>query len=177
MVTNMADKFESMEEFREHKRQKHAEMEQKQRLPYSIKVRMAENRIRSWIEIAQSEGYGCHVSVGGLDSITLLAFIRSLGHDADEVPAISASGLEDRSIQSVHREMGVQVVKPLKSKVQVLNDEGFPILSKKIANKIETLQHPTENNKTVRHAIITGECGELGHHAKNSKMARNLWRI
>lgn len=170
MVTDMADKFETMEEFREHKRQKHAEMEQKQRLPYSIKVRMAENRIRAWLEIAGSEGYGCHVSVGGLDSITLLAFIRSLGHDADEVPAISASSLEDRSIQAVHREMGVQVVKPLKSKVQVLNDEGFPILSKKIANKIETLQHPTENNKTVRHAIITGECGELGHHAKDSKM-------
>lgn len=74
MVTNMADKFATMEEFRDHKRQKHAEMEQKQRLPYSIKVRMAANRIRSWIEIAQSEGYGCHVSVGGLDSITLLAF-------------------------------------------------------------------------------------------------------
>lgn len=113
MVTNMADKFATMEEFRDHKRQKHAEMEQKQRLPYSIKVRMAANRIRSWIEIAQSEGYGCHVSVGGLDSITLLAFIRSLGHDAEEVPAISASGLEDRSIQAVHKEMGVEIVKPL----------------------------------------------------------------
>lgn len=32
------------------------------------------------------------------------------------------------------------------------------------------LQHPTEHNKTVRHAIITGECGKQGHFAKNSRM-------
>lgn len=32
------------------------------------------------------------------------------------------------------------------------------------------LQHPTEDNKTVRHAIITGECGEQGHFATNSRM-------
>lgn len=170
MVTNMAGQFESIEEFKEHKRQKHNEMLQKQSLPYNIKVRMAENRIRAWLEIAGSHGYGTHISVGGLDSITLCAFIRSLGHSHEEVPAISASLLEDKSIQEVHKEMGVEIVKPLKSKVRVLQEEGFPILSKKIANRIDTIAHPTEKNKTVRHAIITGECGELGHHAVNSKM-------
>lgn len=30
--------------------------------------------------------------------------------------------------------------------------------------------HPTEKNKTVRHAIITGECGAQGHYSKNSRM-------
>lgn len=166
----MADKFETLEEFQSHKKIKHAEMAQKQSLPYSIKVRMAENRIRSWLDICASEGYNCHVSVGGLDSITLLAFIRSLGHSAESVPAISASSLEDKSIQAVHKEMGVIRVTSLKKKVDVLQDDGFPILSKKLANKIETLEHPTERNKTVRHAIITGECGEMGHFAKNSRM-------
>ncbi len=66
--------------------------------------------------------------------------------------------------------MGCIVVKPLKSKVTILQEEGFPVLSKKIANKIDTLAHPTEKNKTVRHAIITGECGEQGHFATDSKM-------
>lgn len=32
--------------------------------------------------------------------------------------------------------------------------------------KIELLQNPTEKNKTVRHAIITGETGEYGGWAK-----------
>lgn len=166
----MANKFETMEEYREHKRQKHNEMLQKQMLPYNIKVRMAENRIRAWIDTAGCNGYGTHISVGGLDSITLCAFIRSLGHNHEEIPAISASLLEDKSIQEVHKEMGVEIVRPLKSKVKVLQEEGFPILSKKIANRINTIANPTEKNKTVRHAIITGSCGELGHYATNSKM-------
>ena len=47
---------------------------------------------------------------------------------------------------------------------------GFPVISKKIAGRIDTLQNPTGRNKTVRHAIITGECGAQGHFAKNSRM-------
>lgn len=61
-------------------------------------------------------------------------------------------------------------MKPGKPKTEVLQEFGFPVLSKRIAGKIETLQHPTERNKTVRHAIITGECGAQGHFAKNSRM-------
>ena len=51
-----------------------------------------------------------------------------------------------------------------------MNNVGFPVISKRIAGKIQLLQNPTEDNKTVRHAIITGECGEQGHFAKNSRM-------
>ena len=40
--------FESIEEYKEHKRQKHEEMLMKQNVPYSVKVRMSENRIRSY---------------------------------------------------------------------------------------------------------------------------------
>ena len=61
-------------------------------------------------------------------------------------------------------------MKSYKTKVEVLNECGFPVISKRIAGKIDLLQHPTEDNKTVRHAIITGECGEQGHFAKNSRM-------
>lgn len=162
--------FESVKEYKKHKQQKHEEMLQKQNLPYNVKVRMAQNRIKAFIDECNSRGLNYHVSVGGLDSIVLGTLIRSMGYDADTVPFVSASTLEDKSIQAVHKEMGCIVVKPLKAKVNVLQDEGFPVLSKKIANKIDTLAHPTEKNKTVRHAIITGECGEQGHYATNSKM-------
>jgi hypothetical protein len=72
-----------------------------------------------------------------------LYFIRSLGYD---IPAISVSGLEDKSIIKIHKEIGVQSLKPGKPKTEVLQEFGFPVLSKRIAGKIETLQHPTERN-------------------------------
>lgn len=161
------ESFDTIEAYREHKQQKHKEMLSKQQVPYTIKVSMAKDRIRDFVKECDRRGLNYHVSVGGLDSIVLASLIRSMGYD---IPCVSASLLEDKSIQKVHEELGCITVKPLKSKVAILQDEGFPVLSKKIANKIDTIAHPTEKNKTVRHAIITGECGEQGHFAKDSKM-------
>lgn len=138
-----------------------------QALPYEVKVKRAEIRAYEFLEELDRRGLNAHVSVGGLDSIVLLLFLRSIGID---VSAVSVSSLEDKSIQKVHKTLGIEIVKPGKSKVQVLNEVGFPVISKKIAGRIDTLQHPTEKNKTVRHAIITGECGAQGHFAKNSRM-------
>ena len=56
------------------------------------------------------------------------------------------------------------------SKPQIIQEFGFPVLSKEIATKIETLANPTEKNKTVRHAIVTGETGAYGGYQKNSRM-------
>lgn len=155
------------EEFRAEKKRKKGLMTAMQNLPYEIKVKRAAIRVREFIEKCDELGYNTHISVGGLDSITLLYFIRSLGYD---IPAISVSALEDRSIIQIHRQIGVEILKPGKPKAEILQEYGFPVLSKKLAGRIETLQHPTERNKTVRHAIITGECGAQGHFAKNSRM-------
>lgn len=162
--------LKTKEDYKRYKAYLHEMMLQKQRVPYSIKRRMAETRIKDFYEEAQRRGLNCHVSVGGLDSITLACLIREMGYTAEQIPFVSASSLEDISIQKVHKELGCINVKPLKSKVKILQEEGFPVLSKRIANKINTIANPTERNKTVRHAIITGECGELGHFATNSKM-------
>lgn len=137
---------------------------QKQSLPYEAKVVHAQIRAQEFYD--KLDGH-CHVSVGGLDSITLLLFLRSIGID---VPAISVSVLEDKSIQRVHKELGVIQLKPLKSKVEVLREFGYPVLSKEIANKIALLQNPTEKNTTVRHAIITGETGAYGGYRKGTRM-------
>lgn len=136
---------------------------QKQALPYEQKVLHAAKRAREFY----NEVDNVHVSVGGLDSITLLLFLRSIHIDC---PAISVSCLEDKSIQAIHRELGVIPLKPLKSKVEVIKEYGYPILSKETANKIHLLQNPTPQNATVRHAIITGETGEYGGHRKNTRM-------
>lgn len=166
----MAAGIDSIEEYKKHKAEMHQQMVMKQNVPYSIKRRMAESRIKEFYNECQKRGLNCHVSVGGLDSIVLGSLIREMGYGPEEVPFVSASTLEDLSIQKVHKELGCIVVKPLKNKVNILQEEGFPVLSKRIANKINTIMNPTEDNKTVRHAIITGECGEQGHYATDSKM-------
>lgn len=157
----------SLDEFREHKRRKHNEMLALQSLPYEVKVGKAKQRIREFIYGCDQLGFNTHVSVGGLDSITLLCLIRSMNID---IPAVSVSVLEDKSIIRVHKQLGITMLKPLKTKHEILQEEGFPVISKKIATKIMALQDPTENNATIRHAIITGECGEKGHYATNSAM-------
>lgn len=144
-----------------------ADFRVKMQQPYEFKVRYAELRAREFVSECDRRGLNTHVSVGGLDSITLLKFLREIGIDS---PAISASTLEDKSIQAVHRALGVEGIKPIKPKTNIIREYGYPVLSKEIAAKIELLQNPTEKNKTVRHAIITGETGEYGGNRTGTRM-------
>lgn len=161
------EELKEYQEWKEKKKEAKARFTAMQNLPYKVKIKRAELRAIEFIEEMDKRGCNAHVSVGGLDSITLLIFLRHIGID---VPAISVSNVEDKSIQRIHKQLGVENIKSYKTKVEVLNEIGFPVISKRIAGKIDLLQNPTEDNKTVRHAIITGECGELGHFAKNSRM-------
>ena len=146
----------------------------KQTYSYAVKIAHAEMRAQ---EFARECGYrklNYHVSVGGLDSITLFLFLKSIGINA---PGISVSHLEDKSIQKIHNQLGIECIPPVIkpdgtkwSKTDVLREFGFPVLSKEIAGKIELLQNPTDKNKTVRHAIITGETGEYGGFRKDTRM-------
>ena len=138
-----------------------------QSLPYKIKVDLAGYRVHDFQEWAANNGKKTHVSVGGLDSITLLLFLRNYGIDP---PAISVSALEDKSIQEVHEQLGVERLKPYKTKVQVIEELGYPIISKEKAGKIELLQNPTDKNRTVRHAIMTGETGKQGGYRTGTRM-------
>lgn len=145
----------------------------KQKQDYAFKRQYAETRAWEFYNHPDIAG-NAYVAVGGLDSITLYLFLRSIGID---VPAVSVSSLENKSIQRVHRALGIKALKPAKkpdgthwTKHEVIKEFGFPIISKEIAGKIALLQNPTEENATVRHAIITGETGEYGGWQKNSRM-------
>lgn len=150
-----------------------ADFRVKQKQPYEFKKRYAEIRAFEFVRECDARGLNYHVSVGGLDSITLLLFLRSLGIDC---PAVSVSMLEDKSIIKIHEQLGVIPLKPLMPKVQIIKEFGYPILSKETAAKIEALQNPTKKNTTVRHAIVTGETGEYGGFRKNTRMKlSNKW--
>ena len=172
--TKVLDVMERSEEdqkefdaWRKKKKEAKARFTAMQNLPYKVKLKRAELRAIEFVEQMEERGCNAHVSVGGLDSITLLLFLRHIGID---VPAISVSGVEDKSIQRIHKQLGIETLRSYKTKVEVLNEVGFPVISKKIAGRIDLLQHPSPDNQTVRHAIITGECGAQGHFAKNSRM-------
>lgn len=147
-----------------------------QQEPYSSKRSRAVNL--AWEFFRAVEGR-CYVAVGGLDSIVLYLFLRSIGID---VPAISVSSLEDRSIQKVHKALGVIPLPSAKgadgkryNKIKVIREFGWPVLSKEVAGKISLLQHPSQDNATVRHAIITGETGAQGGYQTGSKMQLRKW--
>ena len=120
-------KIERLEAYKKYKMELHEAMLQKQRVPYSIKRKMSEDRIRSFYKEATARGYNCHVSVGGLDSIVLCYLIREMGYDEDEIKFVSASTLEDASIQKVHKELGVICVRPLRNKVEVIQEYQYLI--------------------------------------------------
>ena len=135
------------------------EFQQKQSLPYKAKVTHAEKRAWEFYDTITGRGDNVHVSVGGLDSITLLVFLRHIGID---VPAISVSTLEDKGNQEIHKQLGVIDVKPYMSKTRVLNVLGFPVVSKEKANKIAYLLNPNADKQTFIHAIMTGDMGKQG---------------
>lgn len=106
----------------------------KQKLPYEQKVIYAKTRAEEFVAECDKRGLNYHVSVGGLDSITLLIFLRNVCHI--DCPAISASHLEDKSIREIHKQLGVIGLKPIKdsegksyTKARVLQEFGFPVTS------------------------------------------------
>ena len=135
-------------------KEKIASFMQKEKQDYAFKRKYAQIRAEEFRSECDRRGLNCHVSVGGLDSIILYIFLHEVcGIDA---PGVSASTLEDQSIQRVHKAIGIINVPPLLredgtrwTKPKVVQEFGFPVISKEIAGKIELLQNPTE--KTCDH--------------------------
>lgn len=65
---------------------------------YKQKIRHAENVARSYQDKCSEMGLNCHISVGGLDSITLHYFLEACGV---HVPCVSCSSLEQKGVQAV----------------------------------------------------------------------------
>ena len=149
----------------EEKRERLAINEQRLALPYGAKVELAANRVRDWQKTCWEYDKDYAVSVGGLDSITLLAFCRKILGECD---GVSVSILEDETVQNVHREMGVIRLKPMMSKTRVLQEYGFPVVSKLAAAKISRLQTPGDESPIIR-AYMTGDMGAWGNYGHNDR--------
>lgn len=93
--------------------QKMADFRIKQKQDYEFKKNYAYTRAWEFYNECQKRDLNCHVSIGGLDSITLYLFLKDIGID---VPGISISYLEDVTIQKIHKELGIERLKSAKKK-------------------------------------------------------------
>lgn len=149
-------------------------------MSYEDKIDVATARVLEWTEVCADAGANYAVSVGGLDSIVLLLFVRKILGGCD---GISVSALEDLSIQRVHKQLGVIRIQPDLNFVQVLNTYGFPVLSKQLARKIEHLQIPRDQADQRKlyfnHALMTGETGPWGGfvHSESMKLDNEILEL
>jgi len=118
-------------------------------MSYEEKVDIATARVLEWTETCADAGANYAVSVGGLDSIVLLLFVRKILGECD---GISVSSLEDLSIQRVHKELGVKIIKPDLNFVEVLNKFGFPVCQNSLLAKLNTYKY--QGKRLIRENFI-----------------------
>lgn len=118
-----------------------------QALPLDIKIKKSLLRVEEWYRYWGGKVY---VSFsGGLDSTVLLHLVRSIYPDV--VAVFNDTGLEYPELKEfVKQHSNVVIVKPLKSFKQVLTEEGYPMISKKVARMMTSLQNPTSSNQRSR---------------------------
>lgn len=123
-------------------------LKQRQALPLSIKQKLTERRIIEFYEHFEGEVYVAFS--GGIDSTVLLHQVRSIYPD---VPAVFVdTGLEFPEIREFVKQFdNVAMVKPKKTFKQVIEQYGFPVVSKQVAMAISRYQNTkSEVQKNLR---------------------------
>lgn len=130
----------------------HWQLKQKQSLPLDQKVRLAETKIKQWYDHWHGDVY---VSFsGGKDSTVLLHLVRSL---YPRTPAVFCdTGLEYPEIREFVKTIeNVIWLKPKKTFKQVIEDYGYPVISKETSQKIHECR--TTRSEKLRHKRIHGD--------------------
>ena len=141
------------------------ELKLMQNYPLWMKVEKTKQRIREWYEYHNGEVF---VSFsGGKDSTVLLHIVRSLYPDVEAV--YSDTGLEYPEIkQFVKGFDNVTIVRPEMSFKQVIEQKGYPIVSKSVANCVRYAKKNIEDGKdTLRLRQLRGlEKGSIFNKGK-----------
>lgn len=110
------------------------QLQQLQSLPLVVKIRKTEERIREWYEYWNGQVY---VSFsGGKDSTVLLDIVREMYPDVEAV--FVDTGLEYPEIRDFVKTFeNVTWLKPKKNFKQVIEEYGYPVISKEVADCIQ----------------------------------------
>ena len=147
-----------------------------QNYPLDIKIAKSKIRIQEFVRHFGIDGVYVSFS-GGKDSTVLLHLVRSLYPEVEGV--FSNTGLEfPELVEFVKTKENITMVRPEKSFKQVLEQEGYPIISKKTARMIHDCQNPTDRNIVSRTLYLSDYTkNKHGETIKNNsfKIAKK-WR-
>lgn len=128
-------------------------LKQMQALPLEAKIIKSQQRIKEWYDYW--DGQVCIAFSGGIDSTVLLDVVRSVYPNV--VAVFSNTGLEYPEIVGFVKTFdNIEIVRPKKSFKEVVNEYGYPVVSKRTARFVRDLQNPTDKNEATRNLRLTG---------------------
>ena len=140
-----------------------------QAYPLWMKVERTKRRIAEWVDYYGEDGVYISFS-GGKDSTVLLHLVRSLYPEIEAV--FCNTGLEYPEIVKFVKDIpNVRILKPELTFKQVINQKGYPVISKSVANTVRLARKNIEEGKdTLRVRQIKGL--EVG-----SKFNKGKWEF
>lgn len=107
------------------------ELQLLQGLPFEVKIKKTQQRIREWVGEYGVDGVYCSFS-GGKDSTVLLHIARQIYPDIKAV--FSNTSLEfPEIVQFVRTFSNIDIVKPKMPYVEVIQKYGYPMISKEVS--------------------------------------------
>ena len=140
-----------------------------QAYPLWMKVERTKRRIAEWVDYYGEDGVYISFS-GGKDSTVLLHLVRSLYPEIEAV--FCNTGLEYPEIIKFVKDIpNVRILKPELTFKQVIEQKGYPVISKSVANTVRLARKNIEEGKdTLRVRQIKGL--EVG-----SKFNKGKWEF
>lgn len=148
------------------------ELAARQSLPLHTKVELSRLTIETWIESHQGQVYVAFS--GGKDSTVLLHLTRQID---GSIPAVFVNtGLQYPEVRqfALSRDNVVEL-RPAKSFKQVIEDHGWPVVSKKVSRFVSDLQNPTPRNAATRNLHLTG-MNRAGNYCPSMVLSKK-WRF
>ena len=126
-----------------------------QAYPLWMKVERTKRRITEWVDYYGEDGVYISFS-GGKDSTVLLHLVRSLYPEIEAV--FCNTGLEYPEIVKFVKDIpNVRILKPELTFKQVIEQKGYPVISKSVANTVRLARKNIEEGKdTLRVRQIKG---------------------
>lgn len=144
------------------------ELKLMQNYPLDIKIAKTKNRIREFYEYFDGEVYIAFS--GGNDSLVMLHIIRSLYPDVTAV--FVDTGVEFPEVRKFVKSFdNVVILKPEKNFSQIINEYGYPIISKDVSNSIRLAR------KNIADGKVTERVKQFNGSMKGSRFNKEKWRF
>lgn len=144
------------------------ELKLMQNYPLDIKIAKTKNRIREFYEYFDGEVYIAFS--GGNDSLVMLHIIRSLYPDITAV--FVDTGVEFPEVRKFVKSFdNVIILKPEKNFSQIINEYGYPVISKDVSNSIRLAR------KNIADGKVTERVKQFSGSMRGSRFNKEKWRF